>query len=201
MKLIVGLGNPGEKYENTRHNVGFQVIDLLAEKENVSLKFDKNMNAELGKKIIDGETTLLVKPHSFMNESGIVVSKVRSYFKARTEDIVVVHDDLDIPAGEFKISFARNSGGHLGVQSIIDTLKTKDFYRVRLGIAVDKLNIARSQANEDAKRDMISNFVLSKFTAEELKTFKNISSNVVSAIINSTKLKRPSANWSENTSS
>lgn len=136
MKLIVGLGNPGEEYENTRHNIGFAAIEgFRFQVLGVSnWKFDKKLKAEIAKGEIDGEKIILAKPQTFMNNSGQAVKLFTTHYKLPTNNLWIIHDDLDLPLGAFKISFAAGSAGHNGVQSIIDALKTKEFWRLRVGI-------------------------------------------------------------------
>jgi PTH1 family peptidyl-tRNA hydrolase len=135
MKLIIGLGNPGEEYKKTRHNAGFLVLDNIASKlQATSYKLQANFNTEISNGIIDNEKIILTKPQTFMNNSGQAVKAIVDYYKINPEDIIVIHDDLDISLGEYKISKNKNSGGHKGVQSIIDYLGTKDFTRIRIGI-------------------------------------------------------------------
>jgi len=138
MKLIVGLGNPGSKYENTRHNVGFMVIDYLTKNEQ-----------------IDSTKAKLFKPQTFMNNSGPEVKKTADYYKVKPENILVIHDDIDLPLGEIKVQQGHGSAGHKGVQSIIDALGTNDFVRIRIGIRPEQLTM-------DTEK-----FVLEKFTSEE----------------------------------
>ena len=123
MKAIIGLGNPGPKHEGNRHNVGFMARDALAQKEGLKFSEQKLFKAE----VVDyGEELLLVKPNTFMNNSG---ESVRALVKNYNVDVVVLYDDIDIPLGEVRCSFARGAGGHNGVQSIIDHLGTKEFFR------------------------------------------------------------------------
>ncbi len=130
MKLIVGLGNPGEKYKNTRHNIGFILLDKLAEENNASWKFDKKFNAEISK---FGDY-LLVKPQTFMNKSGEAVSKIVNFYDIALEDILLIHDEIDLEHGVIKVEKGRGSAGHKGVQNVIDHLATKDFERMRIGV-------------------------------------------------------------------
>ena len=153
MKLIVGLGNPGKKYEGTRHNLGFRVIDEL-EKESV-------------------KNAVLFKPDTFMNNSGKAVKEKAGYHKLKPEDIWIIHDDIDLPLVEFKISKGQCSAVHKGVQSIIDELGTKDFNRIRLGICP-----------ESGKPDNVEDFVLQKFTKEEEKIVKEIIDKATQTIQN-----------------
>jgi peptidyl-tRNA hydrolase len=166
MKIIVGLGNPGQEYENTRHNAGFMLVDKLAHDAGAVWKFNKRFKAD----IAESRGVFFVKPQTFMNESGIAVAAVLSYYKllprtlgilkAKGADLsqilTVAHDDLDIEFGKYKISIDSRSAGHRGVQSIINHLKTKNFQRIRLGIKPEEKN-----------RIPADKFVLMKFSAEE----------------------------------
>lgn len=170
MKLIVGLGNPGKKFEKTRHNLGFRIIDELKKKNKFSrFVLVKEFNSLISKGKIAEKEVILAKPQTFMNNSGKAVKALFSHFKIPTSNLFVVHDDLDLPLGKFKISFAKGSANHKGVQSIIDELKTKEFYRFRVGI------------NPNSKvKD--KNFVLEKFNKKEEKILKGVIENVLNAI-------------------
>lgn len=137
MYLIVGLGNPGEEYEHTRHNAGFEVIDRLAEEANV--RYWKNACGSLvgqGTLSIDGkrEDVVLAKPQSFMNLSGGPVTKLLKQFEIAPDQWIVVHDELDIPAGSVRVKRGGGHAGHNGLRSIIDKTGTRDFLRVRIGV-------------------------------------------------------------------
>jgi len=138
MKLIIGLGNPGTKYKKTRHNIGFMVIDFLIKNEEFNSKKVK-----------------LIKPQTFMNNSGQEVKKIVDYYKIPIENIIIIHDDIDLSLGEIKVQQNRSSAGHKGVQSIIDNLGTQDFIRMRIGIKPEELKINTEK------------FVIQKFTEEE----------------------------------
>ena len=174
IKLIIGIGNPDEEYQNTRHNVGFMIVDYLAKKlEANDLEFNKNFNSIVGKGKIDKTTVILVKPQTYVNKSGKAVSKLIKNLKLKIENLIVVHDDLDIPFGNTKISFDKNSGGHKGIESIMRALKTKKFYRLRIGLAKPALAKARQQS--DKKRDeFVVKMVLSKFSPSEREELKKI---------------------------
>jgi len=162
MKLIIGLGNPGKKYENTRHNLGFLVVDLLADSD--EWKENKKANCLYIKKQINSEEVELVKPLTFMNNSGKVVNYIQKKHYIDIKDIVVIHDDIDLELGKIKIQQSRGSAGHKGVQSIIDALGTKDFTRIRLGIKpIDKEIIMDTEK-----------IVLQKFTKDEEKIIQEI---------------------------
>lgn len=153
MKLIVGLGNPGREYENTRHNVGFQLLDLIVTKKN--LDFNKNkFNANFCECNINGEKVILVKPLSYMNLSGSVVARFVSFYKIDIKDILVIQDDLDMRVGRVKIVHNSSSGGHNGIKDIERCLGTREYVRVKIGIANDK--------SIDTK-----DYVLGRFTSEE----------------------------------
>lgn len=153
MKLIVGLGNPGHEYENTRHNVGFMVLDSWFKKYNYS--FDKRKyNGEYSLIKINGEDVIFLKPLSFMNLSGIVVRDFVNYFKIDVNDILVIYDDKDIDIGCVKLKNNGSSAGHNGIKSIIENLKTSNFKRLKVGLS--KNNV-----------DMVS-FVLGKFSSLEM---------------------------------
>ena len=133
MHLIVGLGNPGPEYEGTRHNVGFAVVDLLAVRHGLSLG-RKRFDCLVGRGRIAGREAMVAKPQTYMNLSGLAVRAIAEYFRVESDEIVVVHDDLDLELGGLKITARGGSGGNKGVQSIIDSLGSKDFPRVRIGI-------------------------------------------------------------------
>lgn len=166
MKLIVGLGNPGKKYEKTRHNVGFLVLDALQEKlkkEHISnWEHSRKFRAEIAGTQIHNEKVILVKPQTFMNESGVAVQSIANFYKVHANDIIVVHDDKDIPLGEIKVQQDRGSAGHNGIKSIIEHIGTQNFLRIRVGVA-----------NNNAKQmENIADFVLSKFGLFEKGTLK-----------------------------
>ena len=168
MKLIVGLGNPGMEYKNTRHNVGFMVIDNYVKKINVNWK--KKFNGQYAKVVIDGNDYILLKPLSYMNLSGTVVKKYVDYFKIKISDILVIQDDMDLTCGKIRIKKGGSSGGHNGIQNIIDELKSTDFKRFKIGI--DK--------NQDI--DVVS-YVLGKFNKNE-KEFIGKAIDLSSYVIN-----------------
>jgi PTH1 family peptidyl-tRNA hydrolase len=135
MWIITGLGNPGSKYEKTRHNVGFLVIDRLCQQYDII--FDKKDEYCLGRGVIDGQGVVLLKPLTFMNRSGIAVQKVLKKFNSTPSSLIVVHDDLDLEAGVIKLRKAGSSGGHKGVESVIQMTGTRDFFRVKVGVGRD----------------------------------------------------------------
>lgn len=170
MIIIVGLGNPGEKYKNTRHNIGFRVIDEFAKENNFpEFRLSKKFNALVSEK----EEIILVKPQTFMNESGKTTRTVLGV-TPRTV-LVVVHDDIDLPMGKIKISKNRGSAGHKGVQSIIKELSSKDFTRFRIGI---------QPRFQQEKPQNVEKFVLQNFTKEEEMIIRETMTQVASKLRN-----------------
>jgi peptidyl-tRNA hydrolase, PTH1 family len=155
VKLITGLGNPGAKYQLTRHNIGFMVLDRLAEANHISVG-QTGFEARFGKGMIDGQAVLLVKPQTFMNLSGISVRKFFEYYRINIDDVIVVHDDLDLPFGTIRFKAGGGHGGHKGLISIIDHLGMTDFNRVRLGIG------------KPVHKGMVDSYVLSSFSPDEM---------------------------------
>lgn len=161
MKLIVGLGNPGKEYENTRHNSGFLAMDRLLKKCNnptMSKKFD----AYVGKVNIDGENVLLMKPLTYMNLSGSAVNQAVKYYQIEPEDILVIHDDMDLPVGSLRIREKGSSGGQKGMQSIIDALGTREIARIRIGVGHSK----------QGAHDEVPDWVLSAVPKSEKEKFE-----------------------------
>ena len=173
--IIVGLGNPGAEYENTRHNTGRMILDIFRQKNNLpEWQEDKKLKSLISKK---NKITLLL-PETFMNKSGEAIAKIIKSKKA-AESSVVIHDDLDLPLGRFKISFNRGAGGHRGVQSIVKLLKTGAFTRIRVGIAsVTPSGKIKKPIGEKAVID----FILGKFKDKELETFKKTAKKISEAI-------------------
>lgn len=171
MFIIVGLGNPGEEYENTRHNTGRMVVEAFRHGHKFS---DWNKDLKLKALKIEGKVgkskVLLLKPETFMNKSGFSVGQlVKSQKVARS--LVVIHDDLDIPFGKFKISFNKSSGGHRGVESIIKAVKTEAFVRIRVGISPTTKS---GKLKKPKGEKEVGDFILAKFKPAELAVFKNL---------------------------
>ena len=160
MKMVVGLGNPGKEYENTRHNIGFMIIDHYAKTNNLAT-FQKKYNGLYTKCVLDNEIFILLKPLSYMNLSGTVVQKYAHYFKIKPNDILIVQDDLDMPVGKIKLKSKGSSGGHNGIKNIIENLKTEEFPRFKIGIS----------KNEKAS---IKDYVLGKFSNEDFEKIQQI---------------------------
>lgn len=171
MWIIAGLGNPGTRYVKTRHNIGFRVIDRLAEAYNIKLK-DKDAYSS-GNGVLEGHRVVLLKPLTFMNRSGIAVLDIFKRHNALPENLIVVHDDLDLDTGLVKLRRNGSSGGHKGIESIINSLGSKDFVRIKVGIGRDA-NIA------------VEDYVLSSFRPFEKKAIEDAiikASDVVAAVI------------------
>lgn len=133
MKLVVGLGNPGEKYEHNRHNVGFVVVDKLSTQ--YAVRSDQwKLNKKFESVMIQTDQLIIAKPQTFMNESGRAVGKIKNFYKIELEDIFIVHDDLDIPLGNYKIQHAKGPRVHYGVNSVEREVGSEDFWRVRIGV-------------------------------------------------------------------
>ena len=133
MKLIVGLGNPGKEYEKTRHNSGFMAMDVLAQKTGASVTTAK-WNALIANVMIEGQKVVLMKPLTYMNESGSAVSQAVSFYHIDPSDILVMHDDMDLPTGSVRIRKNGSAGGQKGMKSIIDCLSTSEIARIRIGV-------------------------------------------------------------------
>lgn len=155
VKMIVGLGNPGSKYHETRHNVGFMLVDMLAKRENVSFTHDKIFQADIASTFIDGQKIYLVKPTTFMNESGKAVHALLAYYGLDERDLLVVYDDLDMVVGKIRFRQKGSAGGHNGIKSLIAHLKTQEFDRIKIGIGRPKPGMT------------VVNHVLSKFDTED----------------------------------
>jgi PTH1 family peptidyl-tRNA hydrolase len=157
MKLIVGLGNPGRDYVNNRHNVGFKCVDLFAREHGIPLT-QRGARSKLGTGEIAGTKAVLAKPQTFMNLSGEAVSALVRRYKLSPEDILVIHDDLDLPLGKIRIREKGSSGGHNGLKSIIARLGTRDFPRIRVGIAPAESSNGAAAPEVDAVEHVLSDF-------------------------------------------
>ncbi len=180
MKMIVGLGNPGVDYEDTRHNIGFMVIDKLAReigRDTLAWTEDMKRMAYVAKV---GDV-LLVKPVTFMNNSGEAVKKLVEFYKIEPSDIWVIHDDLDLPMGKIRIRERGGTAGHNGVESIMNHLGTDKFLRFRLGIGRGKEDLKKGTDQNMGHRNVIT-FVLSRFTQSEAGDLKKLIKHAVEAI-------------------
>lgn len=137
-KMIVGLGNPGERYDMTKHNMGFMVIDLLAQDLGVSFSMERSFLAEIAQTHINGEKVFLVKPQTFMNESGRAVKPLMTYYNLELEDLLVIVDDMDSPVGRVRFRQKGSSGGQRGIKSLLTHLGTDQWKRVKIGIGRPK---------------------------------------------------------------
>lgn len=170
MYLIVGLGNPGKKYEFTRHNSGFLFLDFLAAKYNIKINKIK-FKGLYGEGCIENEKVILLKPSTFMNLSGESVREAMNFYKLSNENIIVVYDDISLPLGRLRIRESGSAGGHNGIKNIILHTSSDKFKRIRLGIE-----------NQNNKKDDLADFVLDKFSDSELKEFGSAVDRGVEAI-------------------
>ncbi|MFC4651653.1 aminoacyl-tRNA hydrolase [Lactococcus nasutitermitis] len=137
-KMIVGLGNPGDKYEKTKHNMGFMALDLLAKDLDATFKMEKTFIAEVAETFVNGEKVFLVKPQTFMNESGRAVKPLLTYYNIDSSDLTVIFDDMDSPVGRVRLRQKGSSGGHNGIKSILTHVGTEYFNHVKIGIGRPK---------------------------------------------------------------
>lgn len=158
MKLIVGLGNPGEKYQKTRHNLGFMAIDRIIEKQATELRYDAKFDAFVATIRINGQKAILAKPQTFMNLSGQSVRKLVDYYKIDISDILIIVDDIALPQAKIRLREQGSHGGQNGLKNIISHLGTSNFKRIRIGIDQDKTM-------------SLTNYVLGKLTKEEMNLF------------------------------
>ena len=168
MKLVVGLGNKGREYENTRHNMGFMLVDRYLQYRNITDKFKEKFNAMYIETTINNEKVIFIKPMTYMNNSGIAVRSFVDFYKLNSEDVLVISDDLDLDLGKFRLSRNGSSGGHNGLKSIISHLGTDNFKRLRIGISNDK--------------DDVINYVLSKFSKKELNEIDTMFDTLVDVL-------------------
>ncbi len=173
MKLIIGLGNPGSKYQKTRHNIGFMVIDDYLKKHQVSMKYDTKFNAEVAQITLRSEKIYVIKPSTYMNLSGEAVLKFVNYYNIDVDDILVFVDDINLSSGKLRLRETGGHGGHNGLKNIIGLLKTEDFKRVRIGI--------------DNNPSMpLDSYVLGQFSEDELALLNraiDISTNIIEDFI------------------
>jgi len=170
MKLVVGLGNPGREYKNTRHNVGFMVLDNYLGKVNWKTKMESYFYVTE----INSEQIIFIKPLTYMNLSGLAVKKIINFYKIPINNILIIQDDLDMELGTYKVKRNSSSGGHNGIKSIISELHTEEFARLKIGISKNS-------------RIPVDKYVLSKFTTDELSQINNnlnIFNNIIETFIN-----------------
>ena len=171
--LIVGLGNPGKEYVNTRHNAGFLALDALAEALQTSWKLDKSAKAEVSETRYFDKKIILAKPQTFMNLSGVSVASLMAKFKIAPADVWVVSDDVALTLGTLRVRTGGSAGGHNGLKSIIESLGTDTFVRLRIGI------------NEPPASIPLENYVLQKFFKDELKTLSGVTEKTREIILKS----------------
>lgn len=161
MKLIVGLGNPGRKYKKTRHNAGFMFVDRLGKDLHCRFTVNRSFNCEEIITRYDGNNIIIIKPQTYMNASGQAVFAVMSYYKIPIEDILIIYDDKHLPKGKIRIRRGGSSGGHKGMENIIDALETTDIKRLRIGIGEEEIGEA-------------CDYVLSPFSKDEMDLIEKI---------------------------
>lgn len=169
MYIIAGLGNPGGKYENTRHNVGFEVIDILADRMGICVD-EKKHRALCGKGVLEGEKVILVKPQTFMNLSGESVRSAADYYKVEADHIIVVFDDISLEPGQLRIRGKGSAGGHNGIKNIIAHLGTQEFPRVKVGIG------------EKPRGMDLADYVLSHFSKGEKEAMEEAYKEAAAAV-------------------
>ena len=170
LKLVVGLGNPGKNYQDTRHNAGFMVADKIAKDFSIEIH-NKKFDLVFGRGFVEDIEILLAKPLAFMNRSGPPVQKLAHYFRIHCEDMLVIHDDIDLAFGRLKIKEKGGHGGHNGIRSLMDVFGGGDFMRLRIGVG-------RSEAGEG-----VTNHVLGRFSAEQSQLLARIISNARDAAV------------------
>tara|TARA_Y100001936_G_scaffold229260_1_gene251269 strand:+ start:38379 stop:38963 length:585 start_codon:yes stop_codon:yes gene_type:complete len=161
INLIVGLGNPGNKYEGTRHNIGFSFIDFFS-KQTESTITESKFQSLIGSKNISEQKFILMKPQTYMNDSGEAVKEIKNFYKINPSQIIVIYDDLDLDVGQIKIKNTGSSGGHNGINSIINNIGSNEFTRIRIGIGKPK------------EKSMTNKYVLSKFSKDDQKIINDI---------------------------
>ena len=175
--MIVGLGNPGKEYENTRHNVGFMAIDKIALKNHVTLNSKNGIYTIFEK---EDEKILLLKPLTYMNLSGEAVKALMQYYKIAVSDILIISDDLDMPTGKIKLKYKGSSGGHNGLKNIEQHLKTQEYKRLKIGISNNKnydtkdYVLGRFSIEEKEKIDSVLNTVIDIFDDFCINSFENV---------------------------
>jgi len=183
MKVLIGLGNPGKEYEATRHNVGFLFLDMLkASWEFPEFVPEKKFASLVSAGMKGGEKTLLMKPETFMNRSGEAVAALVNFFKLTPADITVVHDDLDLPFGTWKVATSSGAAGHNGVSDIIEKLGTKKFRRIRIGIGPPATLRVAMRAGRPGNGFDPADYVLSRFTPEEEQKLQELFGEILKSI-------------------
>lgn len=178
MNYFIGLGNPGEEYQKTRHNTGRIILDFIKNQNDFSeWKEDKKINALVSKGKLDGKQTTFVLPETFMNNSGKSVKSLNISLKD-IKKVCIIYDDLDLPFGVNKLSFNKSSGGHKGLDSIIKALKSEKFPRFRIGISPSSSKGIKKPIGEDK----VHKHIMGDFTPDEIKTLKKVSKDIIETI-------------------
>lgn len=170
--MVVGLGNPGREYELNRHNVGFMLVDRLEDEAGVGpvMKHDTRLDADVGRVPMCGQSLILVKPTSFMNRSGYAVSQVSHYYRVKQEELLLVHDDVDLPFGSIRLRKSGGPGTHNGMRSVVEQLGTRKVPRLRIGI------------HGKGRKGDLSRYVLRNFDDDELQAIPEILDRCVGAV-------------------
>lgn len=168
MKMIVGLGNIGPQYDQTRHNTGFMVVDRFCQEHNLTFKRSK-MEAMVATGLVNGQKLLIVKPTTFMNDSGRAVKPLMDYYDIDINDLIVAHDDMDLPVGKIRLKQHGSAGGHNGIKSLINHLGTQQFNRLKIGI-------------DHPQKMRVVDYVLGKFKPDQIAAFDDSLSEAVNAI-------------------
>ena len=170
MKVIVGLGNPGKKYDGTRHNIGFIAMDYMSAKYGIKINKIKHKSL-IGEGNIAGEKVLLVKPQTFVNLSGEALREICSYYKVPAENVIVIHDDVSLPCGRLRIRKKGSDGGHNGIKSIIYQLASDEFTRIKIGVGAPPENYD------------LPDWVLGRFSKEEVSHLSKLVDCVVEEVV------------------
>jgi PTH1 family peptidyl-tRNA hydrolase len=179
MKLVVGLGNPGKEYENTRHNTGWIMLDFILGKKVEWREDGGKVKGLFYKDSIGGKPVEFLKPLTFMNNSGNAVLCAKDYHKTPLKDIIVIYDDIDLPIGKIKISYDRSSGGHNGLESVIKKLKSREFVRIRVGISPETPS---GKLRKPKGEQAILKFLMGEFKKNEAETLKKLSKKIAEAV-------------------
>jgi len=169
LKLVVGLGNPGLRYKNSRHNAGFMILERFSDLYDIVIN-QSLFNSELGKGKINGETVILAEPQTFMNLSGVSVRRLADYFRIAADDLIVLHDDLDLPFQTIRLKSGGGHGGHKGLLSLMEHMGNGDFGRIRFGIG------------KPARKSMVEGYVLEHFSSEEAESLFEVTDKAAAAL-------------------
>jgi len=169
LKLVVGLGNPGLKYKNSRHNAGFMILERFSDLHDISIN-QSLFDSEMGRGKIAGETVILAKPQTFMNLSGVSVGRLADYFRIAAGDLIVLHDDMDLPFQTIRLKSGGGHGGHKGLLSLMEQMGNSDFGRIRFGIG------------KPPRKSMVEGYVLEHFTSEETESLFEATDKAAAAL-------------------